>query len=507
MLRAVCMSADRENISPEWKAPEEDGRILLWPDPASLCAQTRRNHESLAKASARIQNIPANELRAMARRWMGHDDTQLLIATGHQVELIHPGVWAKDVLINALARKLSGAAAHFAVDTDAPKHLQLRFPGGSAPITDDRRLTSAAWCGLLAPPSPAHLKHIEMEFSRAAGSWPFHSMLGALLSCLRRAIVDADDLPTPLTNAVHQLDWSLGLRHHLFLASPIWQSRTFLAFAHHILARAESFAHSYNSALAEYRRENGVRDAGRPWPDLRMEADCIEVPFWVDELEGGVRQRACVGRVDDRLVLRIAPAAEFPLEANADGMTAADELARFLSANRVRLSPRALTLTASIRLFIADQFVHGIGGGLYDRITDRIISSWFGIAPPSFSVTTATLLFPTAVMQRRIDLRTLLMEGRRIRHGDADPRKMELVRAIAGAPRKSPQRGEFFQQLHRFLAEQLEAPAYKQWQIRLEDARNAAQEQAELFDRELFYAIQPESRLQALISHYESLLS
>jgi hypothetical protein len=44
-------------------------------------------------------------------------------------------VWVKDALINSIATKLNGAAYHVAVDTDAPKHLHLRWPGESIPIT------------------------------------------------------------------------------------------------------------------------------------------------------------------------------------------------------------------------------------------------------------------------------------------------------------------------------------------------------------------------------------
>ena len=37
------------------------------------------------------------------------------------------------------------------------------------------------------------------------------------------------------------------------------------------------------------------------------------------------------------------------------------------------LRPRALTLTLFARLCVADFFIHGIGGGKYDEVTDRII--------------------------------------------------------------------------------------------------------------------------------------
>lgn len=494
-----------ETSSPAWKAPVGDGEILIWPDPQTLVHQSRENHRLLWSATPGVQNLPACELRRHARQWIGHaEEAQPLIGTGHQVELIHAGVWAKDVLINVLANRLSGSAAHFAVDTDAPKHLQLRFPGDSLPITDDPVLRTADWCGLLEAPTPAHLKHLETTFAKASAAWPFRPVLRDFFTCLGQLIPEAADLIAPLTQAMHQLDGSLGLRHHLFLASAVWQSPAYLAFAHHILARAESFSQAYNSTLCAYRREQGIRNPGRPWPDLRSDPDCCEVPFWLDLVGQSSRHRACIVRIGNQWVLRLPGHADFPLDPSAEAFAAADELGRFLGSQRARLSPRALTLTAFIRLFLVDQFVHGIGGGRYDRITDRVIATWFGIVPPAFSVTTATLFLPFASSQPRVDVHGLLTAGRRLRHGWSDPEKMRLVRAIAGTPRKSLERQSLFHELHRRLTEQLDRGAYKEWQRRLDGARKLAHDQQDVFDRELFYAIQPQDRLGSLITRYNA---
>ena len=43
------------------------------------------------------------------------------------------------------------------------------------------------------------------------------------------------------------------------------------------------------------------------------------------------------------------------------------------------------------RLLLVDQFTHGIGGGRYDQVTDRVMAGFFEIEPPRFSVATATL--------------------------------------------------------------------------------------------------------------------
>ena len=53
--------------------------------------------------------------------------------------------------------------------------------------------------------------------------------------------------------------------------------------------------------------------------------------------------------------------------------------------------PRALTLTLWARLFVADLFIHGIGGAKYDRITDALIRDYFGVTPPAMACVSATM--------------------------------------------------------------------------------------------------------------------
>jgi hypothetical protein len=43
---------------------------------------------------------------------------------------------------------------------------------------------------------------------------------------------------------------------------------------------------------------------------------------------------------------------------------------------------------------LGDFFIHGIGGGNYDHVTDAIIERFFGRTPPNFMVLSATLHLP-----------------------------------------------------------------------------------------------------------------
>ena len=53
------------------------------------------------------------------------------------------------------------------------------------------------------------------------------------------------------------------------------------------------------------------------------------------------------------------------------GIIPAAQLAAWLRRHNLRLAPRALTLTMYFRVLLADQFVHGIGGGRYDHRAHR----------------------------------------------------------------------------------------------------------------------------------------
>src|SRR5688572_10698302 len=185
----------------DWKAPAEDGRVLIWPEPRELLRDTADNANRLRAAhDARVQGVPLPELRRGLRTWIGHgDDARPLIAMGHQAELYHPGVWAKNPLIDAVATKLGGSAYHLSIDTDEPKHLHLRWPGGSAPLSDEG--TDVAWTGLLPPPTPAHLAYVAQSLAESANRWDFQPLAFDVLASMRRLAPEAETLPQALTAA------------------------------------------------------------------------------------------------------------------------------------------------------------------------------------------------------------------------------------------------------------------------------------------------------------------
>jgi hypothetical protein len=176
-----------------------------------------------------------------------------------------------------------------------------------------------------------------------------------------------------------------------------------------MLGHAERFARSYNSALAWYRKEFRVRGRQRPIPDLTSRGGEWELPVWAYR-SGETRRRLFVVRVGnsvrllaDREEIGVFPLSPspFPLPQRGRGesgrtlhdLTTYDDLISPLRGPKEwRLRPRALTLTIWARLFLADLFIHGIGGAKYDRISDAIIADYFGLEAPEMACVSATLL-------------------------------------------------------------------------------------------------------------------
>jgi hypothetical protein len=477
--------------SADWKAPTTDGEILVSPGLDQLVASARENHRLLSDCPIIIADKPLHIWRQQLRQLLGHPDLkQLLICSGHQAELYHPGVWIKLALIDRLARATGGRAVQIAVDSDAPKHLQLRWPNGGIELSP-RMDSTIPWAGRLPPPSADHLQIVMEEVKQATQQWDFKSLLPDFLASLTMTSQTQPNLCAAVVHAIQQLDHQLDLSYELCMTEPIWSSDPYFAFVLHLLTNAEKFAHSYNQALATYRAQERIKSPGRPMPDLAINSEQIELPFWLDDLTTGRRQRLAIMRTPAGLRLDIGRAA---LDISKSSVS---NLSQFYITNQIRIAPRALTLTMFLRLFACDQWIHGIGGARYDQVTDEIIRDFFRLDPPAFGVTTATLYFPSSVHRQRTSLPAIQHLGHQLKHRVLGTKKTIYVERINHAPRRSPQRAEIFAGMHRDMDE-ADSPTMVEWNEKWQRAQMDAVQDRTLFDRELFYALQPKARLEEL---------
>lgn len=430
------------------QAPAEHGMVLIVPPPCEWPALVEANgrlwnHVNILISGASLSEW-RNAMRAIIRqlaqvqltRWLrGVNLPQSgLLVTGHQPELFHPGVWAKHFATAEAAKRLSLAPLNLIADHDQPKNLALRVPvrsqtGLSAvwipfceanPVFPWEEYTvncrdmpaSAASTTGLALNHPTHfdaghgnsccsrgtLSTLAQRVSDVAGDLLPEMILpvfwSSVLSLLDR-MGPTCSLVELLAGARRLWEERWGYHNAEVRVSSLCQTEPFLAFVADILANLPAFAAIHNDELLSFRRRHNIRSRTHPVPPLSKDGDWHEAPFWVWRA-GQVRQRLWIQLRSGTWILRLG---EHGPSLNVPAVQRREDLVEFghcLKAAGWKIRPRALTLTLFARLFMAEMFVHGIGGGVYDRFTDRLIWRWWRLTPPHYAVVSATLRLPLA---------------------------------------------------------------------------------------------------------------
>lgn len=445
------------------RAPTEDRGLLFDPGAGGFRETVAANGRAI---TGDIGGVPFAELRSAARQKYGvlaGDDPgdRGLVLSGHQPEFFHPGVWAKNFAAAWAGRAVGTTAGHVVIDSDLAAATTLTVPtevdgrldesrlafdaSGPAPWEERRVIDGSALrdfpdrsAAALQPFGFAPLvadRESRAILSRAAGDRGVR--LDAVTTSLRTHFERRWGIDTP---QVRLSDLEAGVAFERLLA--------------HLVTTGETFAAAYNEALAAYRRRHGLRRAGRPVPDLETGATYIELPVWVWRRGATFRKRLSVGRVGDgiRLLADGAALHDTPLDNDADAVA---EAIATLREQGVRFRSRALLTTLFLRLFIADIFIHGIGGALYDEVTDELIRRFFAVDPPRFAAVSATLRLPLGGRhelgsdEARTRLRADLIAARR--RLEFDPARYFDV-ATAG-----PRVTELMQTRRRLIAEQKRA--------------------------------------------------
>ncbi len=368
-----------------FKAPTANGAVLAEPGFDALPPLVEANRRVLNRGDVVVGGLPLRELRAMARReavaaareFMGEASPGMaipglspdvpLILAGHQPELSHPGVWVKSFALNRLARQVGGVPLNLVVDNDTLKSASLRFP-----TWDDRDPASVRLQNVPFDDFAAEVPYedrgvlnrdlFESFADRAASlcnAWGFAPLLPAAWGCVLAAPGTVGERFAAARRCFER-EW--GCDNLELPVSRLAGTEAFARFVNHLLADLPRFREVYNAAVQRYRDANGIRSRSHPVPDLHPG----EAPFWGPRGPDGRRGRVTATHPD--------PAT---------------------------LRPRALTLTLFARVCLGDFFVHGIGGGKYDEVTDAIVRDYFGVEPPAYQVLSATLHLPVPTFPAR----------------------------------------------------------------------------------------------------------
>lgn len=346
------------NTIRRFHAPTATGELLAEPAFDQVPNGIESNRRLLDTNKVLIGGIPLSQFREQARNELFAASNQPapsgpIIITGHQPELSHPGVWLKTFAAAGYSQKLNGTALNLVVDTDAVKSLAVRLPVWNADpkrvhvelIGYDTGEVDVAY-EMRSIDDESHFESFPDRTAAITKNWNDQPILD---QAWKTFVNHQGTLGERFVAGRTHFEEEWGCSVPMLAVSRMSQTESFRQFASHILSDLPRFITSYNTAVQAYRVKYRLRSQTHPVPELRPG----EAPFWT--MQNGVRQPA---------------SAQSPM---------------------ATLRPRALTLTLFCRLCVGDWFIHGIGGGKYDEVTDSIIRDFFEIEAPAFQVLTGTM--------------------------------------------------------------------------------------------------------------------
>lgn len=536
-----------------YSTPEHNGEVFLWPSANQIPHDLRANLDWFAQAKCEILHRPLRKWRNIARQdvmnasQLYHKKLNLpipkcpndvpLLATGHQPGFFHGGILAKYLLLDSMARSTDGAALNLVADSDLPRNTILRIPT----VHNEGFIVQEI-------PFPSVEPSIPLEYQAVPNSSEFHNFLETLqnleaappvdtsIQYIVRAMEDIYPQVRTLTDFFvllnHRLAMNLNMRWFDVPVSQIAQSSAFRIFVADMILRAAEVRCCYNTALGRYRTIHKIRNTSQPLPELhgsQNPAEPQELPLWVFQPDQ-TRQPLWIQADQNTVILKAGRTAfaKFPLDKLTDPDSAVTLLQKALDHTGRHIRPRALTLTAFARLFLADYFVHGTGGARYDQVTNEFIRQLYPIEPPSFATATATALLPMAQAPDRSEamdhVRDMRTKWRDLHYnpqryiGEATDRLSasesesleKLLTERANAIHISEQlrhdradsrcRRNIFDTIHRCNADILAiTPARRDMLSRqLAQAESQLQQAAITHDREYFFGLIPNEQLKPL---------
>jgi hypothetical protein len=368
------------------------------------------------------------------------------IWTGHQAEFWHPGIMAKYLAAAAIADRVRAAGGRasvtwLVVDQDANEPWKVAYPAEV-----EGKLVKWVWNLPFAGGVTASAATFSSDTPACAlpaltpGVPPKAALQSAAegLEAIRAALTRHQREPNAareVTKALCDLLEPWCRPDDIVFASDLSRSREFGTIVNGMRADPVGCVQAYNAAVVQLPSAHV-----RP---MQVQGDRVELPLWRIPTEPGRPRRAVWS----------------------------GELADL---KNQELAPRALTMTAIVRLSLCDLFIHGTGGGIYDQITERWLSSWgkCGRLAPT-AVVTATRHLPFSQKVRTPEeIARAQWRAHAARHspgvlGDAkgEARRRELVGAVKSArARGVPPRREF-EALHQFLAGERNQHAAKLQQL------------------------------------------
>jgi len=512
----------------EIRIPRDHQEVFCLPRPAELPMLVEENAALLSRCDPEVPGASFAEARRRARRAVlgiaaGHcgpagsagapDHERPIVMTGHQTEFFHPGVWIKNFLTGLLAKHVSATALDLLLDSDAATHAVFRVPVE----TDYRVRYETLTFADPQPETPYELVPVQgkrvgrvlAEIEEAVAGTPMAKPVRDFVVAANGALAGSKSFAEFAAGARRRLECAWELDNLEFPVSQACGTRAFAHFVLWIACSCGRFREIHNEHVEAYRRANRIRTSAHPMPNLDCTGGACELPFWV--IRHGRRRRLWSERSGGSQRLTdgeetLAVLGRDPLEDLADAMS-----------TNLHVRPRAITNTMFFRLFVADVFIHGIGGARYDAITDNIIRDFAGCEPPRFAVVSATAFLPLSprpvtrkqILDTRQHIRDTYWNAQRFL--DDGARRREDVRALLTEKRalleampeaSKPARLRAYGRIQAVTARlgRESAPAREAMQGDLERLERFERDNAVLLDRTYPFALYPREVLEPMFA-------
>ncbi len=398
-------------------APKENGAALIEPSISAFALQVASFFRTAPNATrpywgSKPFAVYKVEARITLLRMLNPEARSVdipVVMVGHQPHLFHPGVWMKNFVTARIAERVNGVAINLVVDNDVMKSANIAVPsreveGAIAHIAydaytkempyEERSILDREVANSFADQIVAVMPHLGRE-PFVAKFWQSASL----------GLDDTDNWGDAISSARQSAEESWGTKVADVRLSQLVGTRSFARLVLEIANDARSFAETYNTCLADYRKVHGLRSRSHPAPDLEITSgDEVELPFWLWTKGSPHRKRAFLRRNADRFTITDRESIEWSASFGDVEELLDKMLAELLSPtdepSRPKLRPKALITTLYARLLLCDGFVHGIGGAKYDQVTEAIAARWgLGtLAPMQCATMTMRLPLPMEVI-------------------------------------------------------------------------------------------------------------
>lgn len=489
------------------RAPTEHGHRFISPDLDGFRQQLELNTSARSEFNIPIGGVTYEklirdsraELFALAKDYTrSYRDTSQLpaltddkptILSGHQPTLFHTGVWFKNFYLSHLGSQLNTNAISLVIDNDVAPARSIKVPHLSSDHTEVKTIAFDA----SDAPIPFEVCRIQDESVFASFSERVSSAISPLVTdslveeLWPLAINCMQNHGNPflaIAQSRHIVEGQLGQATWEVPLSDICRSLSFATFAVALMTNAGRFLEVYNEGLIQYRQVNKIRSKSHPVPELEQVEGQIELPFWVWTDENQLRRRLFIRESTAESKTGILSDRE-GFEKNISFEGSGDtSLISELENMGVYIRPRALVTTMFSRLFLGDFFVHGIGGGKYDQLTDYIIEHFFQIPAPHFAIATMTAFLPVDLPEQiEGDLAEI---DSTIRDFEQAPDRFALnVRKLLPHIDLSDAENALVEEKRAWIQREVAPEDRRDWHLGLEEIHNKLRNQLEGAAREL----------------------